>query len=670
MRSFKLYSTVYNFKKYTFLIVYAFLVWMLGVAAEAKVPEPVIVDDSPGYSLKGKLEYIEDRTRSLTIDAINAEKDKLRFSILESDLIYLGFSDSAYWIRFTLKNPDPEKKKLIFEIYNPLIDSVKLYIPAHEGQFRIKTSGREGTFSNRQILHRNILFGLTLAPNSAKTCVLRLESQDLLLVPVKLWLESGFIKKDRQEQVLYGAFFGMLFLTILFSITVIVVLRDRSFFFYMLLVAGVGFLVASETGFGYEYLWPKSTGFFQWSSSFFAAATVIFLNLFSRQFLNLKKHLPAADTAVIVYTAICFISLFFIPSIPVKEQSIIASIHGTLSPAFILFLSIVMLRRGFKPARFFVVSFFIAILSTIMYSLSVFNIVPFTITMLYVFLTGIILTTFTLNLALVDRFVSLTRELETERGMLKERNDQMEIEINLARELQLNLIPDSGPFENIASIYLPMEKVGGDFYDFVRFRDTGKIGVFICDVTGHGVPAAFITSMLKTALMQAGNRRHDPAQMLEYLNDILIRQTIESFVTCIYCVFDRKTRLFHFGNAGHPYPLVIHDNSLQELIGIQNMPLAVYDNASLREMDEFFKTNEFYLKENSKLVLYTDGLSEASPPGQYSRIFKKERMEAVLIENGNLKGDDFIDAIVQNLVAFTGNDDFADDICIISIDVT
>ena len=90
--------------------------------------------------------------------------------------------------------------------------------------------------------------------------------------------------------------------------------------------------------------------------------------------------------------------------------------------------------------------------------------------------------------------------LQAERNQLFDRNRLMKRELEMARRIQQALIPQETPNKNIFSLYRPMEEVGGDYFDFFRIGDEGKIGVFLSDVSGHGVPAAFITSMIKSSI--------------------------------------------------------------------------------------------------------------------------------------------------------------------------
>jgi hypothetical protein len=93
------------------------------------------------------------------------------------------------------------------------------------------------------------------------------------------------------------------------------------------------------------------------------------------------------------------------------------------------------------------------------------------------------------------------RDLENERNELKLYNDQFNEELEMARDIQQTLVPVENSDENIYSIYRPMAPVGGDFFDFLKYREKEKTGIFISDVAGHGVPAALIASMQKSIIL-------------------------------------------------------------------------------------------------------------------------------------------------------------------------
>jgi len=103
---------------------------------------------------------------------------------------------------------------------------------------------------------------------------------------------------------------------------------------------------------------------------------------------------------------------------------------------------------------------------------------------------------------------------------------------------------------DIAARYLPMSAVAGDFYDFL-FIDEKRIGILIADVTGHGIPAALIASMLKVAFAAQAHHANDPACVLAGLNRALCGKFEEHFVTAAYLFIDLQNYLLRYSAAGH-----------------------------------------------------------------------------------------------------------------------
>ncbi len=273
------------------------------------------------------------------------------------------------------------------------------------------------------------------------------------------------------------------------------------------------------------------------------------------------------------------------------------------------------------------------------------------------------------RLDLERKVVERTSELQIERNKLKYKNDIISHEIALARKIQDQLIPDGSPVGYICSLYNPMEEVGGDFFDFITFRENDKIGIFISDVSGHGVPAAFITSMIKTIMLQAGNRRANPAELLHYMNDILHNQTGGNFITSFYGIYDNEKKSIYFSNAGHYAPYIISDSQLRQLQGGKTTAIAMFSNSFLAENGKTFNNHEEVLSPGSKLLLFTDGLIETRPLGCDDLFFEDNGMHEVLIENSHLPCDLFLNTLYQRLVDFRGSESFDDDVCLICLDV-
>ncbi|HOP62438.1 MAG TPA: PP2C family protein-serine/threonine phosphatase [Spirochaetota bacterium] len=262
-----------------------------------------------------------------------------------------------------------------------------------------------------------------------------------------------------------------------------------------------------------------------------------------------------------------------------------------------------------------------------------------------------------------------THELEIERNNLEERNRIMENDIKMAKHIHEQLMPVGTPADFIHSIYKPMDTVGGDFYDFIKFRDPEKLGIFISDVSGHGLAAAFITSMIKTIILQSGEKKLDPADLLKFINEILYDQIGGNFVTAFYGIYNIKTRHLVFSNAGHHPPYIISDGLIKQLEGHKTIPLAIMNNSFLESKDKLFKNSEVTLPTSSKMLLYTDGFVECQPLNNAGPSFEESNMHDLLMYNKNHTSNRFIANLYNDLISHRGSDSFEDDVCLICVDV-
>ncbi len=252
---------------------------------------------------------------------------------------------------------------------------------------------------------------------------------------------------------------------------------------------------------------------------------------------------------------------------------------------------------------------------------------------------------------------------------IEHRNQVLENELKLARRIQTQLIPSESTNRNLAFFYKPMDLLGGDFYDVIRFRDRNSLGIFISDVSGHGVPAAFITAMIKTLILNSGNHKVDPAALLYFLNDVLINLSGGNFITAFYGLFDLDRRFLTFANAGHNPPYLLNGDRLTEIKGNGGPPLAFLPSTELKNKGKPYENNEIYLSKNDRLLFYTDGLTEARTMNQDEEMFGTNRLEKEIQSHKNESPQSFVSGLYQSLVEFRGSENFEDDVCIICMDI-
>jgi len=215
---------------------------------------------------------------------------------------------------------------------------------------------------------------------------------------------------------------------------------------------------------------------------------------------------------------------------------------------------------------------------------------------------------------------------------------EIQNELEMARRIQLSLLPGDFPASadfRVAARYVPMTSVAGDLYDYVVAGD-GQAGLLIADVSGHGVPAALIASMVKmAATSQRGNSGH-PARLLAGMNAALCGNTQGQYVTAAYVFLNARSGELHYAAAGHPAMLILRDGVVTE-VAENGLLLAAAESADYSE-----KT--VALKAGDRLLLYTDGLVEAR--NAEGALFGEDAVTAVMRETGKLTADEAADRLI------------------------
>lgn len=393
-----------------------------------------------------------------------------------------------------------------------------------------------------------------------------------------------------------------------------------------------------------------------------------------------------------VYVVFMVIMTFILPD---NWRSHIIVYFAPIVSIFFMLMSIVILFRAFlrkeEMASYFLVSIVFLVAPIVNDILNLYNVISTGFFSSYgftsfVFFQSILLIrrfglafnmseSLTVELSkakdnLEKKVIKRTRELDHDRKLLKDRNEIIEKELELARNIQKAFIPVAPPNQNISFYYEPMEQVGGDFFDFMQLPDAQKLGVFISDVSGHGVPAAFITSMLKSYLKKSGSYMENPNDLLSYLNDSLIKHTADYFITAFYCIYDSQTHTLSYSNAGHHEPFLVTKDEILPLPTTKRaMPLSIYHNSDLESFGKLFNTESYTVEPGNKLIFFTDGLIEARAGISNNEMFGDKELFDAISENQGLNGQDFIKAITDRLAEYTGTTSLEDDLCIICIDV-
>jgi phosphoserine phosphatase RsbU/P len=236
-------------------------------------------------------------------------------------------------------------------------------------------------------------------------------------------------------------------------------------------------------------------------------------------------------------------------------------------------------------------------------------------------------------------------------------------ELEIAKHIQLSLLPKH-PLQvegvKIAGICLPATHVGGDYFDY--FHTDGMLDVVIADVSGHSVGAALIMAEMRSALRAetrsalTGGANRGPAQILTLLNAVLYDDLSGSdlFITMFYLRLDLAARRLSYANAGHNCPLLFRSNTAACVpLDAEGLILGVKKRV-------LFEEKTLQLKKGDRLLLYTDGVTEAL--NEQGEFFDIPRLGDLFSSYRDKRPETVIRRLIEALHAFRGTTPLGDDV--------
>ncbi|HMW05513.1 MAG TPA: SpoIIE family protein phosphatase [Leptospiraceae bacterium] len=255
---------------------------------------------------------------------------------------------------------------------------------------------------------------------------------------------------------------------------------------------------------------------------------------------------------------------------------------------------------------------------------------------------------------------NLEKIVEERTRTIQSQSQELEKQIMIAKKIQLSLLPEDVPRIKGATLsfrYQPMMGVGGDFIDF-DYKNTNDLILFICDVSGHGVPAAFLATMVKMSLQECYDMKLSPAESIQRIQRSLQGKLSGHFLSAVYCHIDLQKGLMSSANAGHLPILKVGLNEEHQFI-----------NSKGRIICEAFKPSSEQiitkLEVGDKIILYTDGVTEAR--NNKNELFGYERLVDISLKHHFETSFNMCNHIYNSVLSFMGNSDahFTDDITLL-----
>lgn len=261
---------------------------------------------------------------------------------------------------------------------------------------------------------------------------------------------------------------------------------------------------------------------------------------------------------------------------------------------------------------------------------------------------------------------------------LQQKNIQLEEDLDMAREVQRAMLPVGYPTVpagvrveqsriRFCHDYRPSRMVGGDFFTLLRISDA-SIGVFVCDVMGHGLRSALVMAVLRGMLEELAPVAHAPDRLLTELNNdltaVLRRPGQLVFASAFYTVIDVADKRMAWANAGHPVPMLVHADD-GDVVSIEHgetkaPPLGVAAGTS-------YSARGMALRPGDKILIMTDGVLEAE--NEENLQYGRDRFRVEIAQRAAQHIEEVVPSLMSRIEAFSNGRDFKDDVLLLGVEI-
>jgi len=337
-----------------FLFTISFIVLF---SAELKAQKVVEIHDSiPQHIFTFKeIEVLEDDAEQYSFEHIRSDSFDRKFKASISSTPQTKKLNKTYWFKIKIKQNELANKPFLLEFFDQTIDQMTVYIPQSDGSYKIENLGDAQPFNKRLIHHKNFEIPIQNDGTTVKTYYFKIKSSQISDIIIVLRSAEWFISYALDEYFYFGIFNGMILVFSFYNLIMYIAIRQKQYLYYVLYNLSVGFFETSNDGIAYQYFWPNAPAWNQVAYAFALCATSIFALLFTKELLLIKTKAPKINKLIfgvilarLIFFAYCYLfnqNLFsykFIEAIP-------------LSVAF--FTGIYIYKKGYKPARFFVLGY-------------------------------------------------------------------------------------------------------------------------------------------------------------------------------------------------------------------------------------------------------------------------------------------------------------------------
>ncbi len=625
----------------------------------------LLTDQQSFYPLGKDLYYYIDTTNQLGIQEITNPNFQTKFKESTSYNPNFGFQESTFWVKIIVQNERTKKNPFYLEESFPGIDFMDVYMQEGDGFSKVSL-GDNYPFHNRAIKHRNHITLLSIHPVIKNTIFLKFKTKSVMAFRLTLHDESSISLDTSEEQFFFGMFYGIILVLLFTNLFLYFSLKEKLYMYYVAYTFALGMYFFSFNGFAFAFVWPNSIYWNDLANSFFMTLTVITGSRTAIHFLRLNEYSKSVKQFLDLFSLLVTFNLVFLFVLPFRFSNYYLYILIIPIALSILWGTVISLIQKNPLAKFFVFGFVSFIISGILTAFNNLGILDVYISPDFMQMaSGVSIVI--LSIGLGHRYYLLKQknlEMETKSMLVNSRLSKIQNELEISRKIHESLLPAKLPSlinVRINATYLPSGVIGGDFYDFHYLDDT-CIGVFIADVTGHGVPAALFASIVKFSFSREKEFMKEPAKLLSNINLSLFERIGNNFLSAGYFCLDLQNLRITYASCGHP-PLLIWKKEDKEFVELKPKGRLIGISPQIVLHDTIYK-----LDQGDRILFYTDGLTECENINGVP--FAEKELYRFVLENEDLPAKDFSNKLVTTLNAFSATPNrFEDDVTFIVVDI-
>ncbi len=393
--------------KFLKIIFIGILLLLTNTICQSKLPI-VFSDKENMMNIGNSLQIMEDKTNRLSVSEV---LNMTGFSESHQDVPNLGVSKSSYWIKFQLVNQTVEQK-LILELQQPLMDEAELYSISKNGNFIKQRIAEDLPFYKRRYKQPNYLFELNIVPNDTAFYLMKVKSGEQILLPMKIGTCEKILEELDTKDLIFGLYAGIILVMFFYNLFIYLTTLDKSYLYYIIYTACVGLTQANLLGYCFKYLWPDFTWLANQSSYLLPALVGFALTLFVISFLQTKKYTPRLHKGLFILTGIYVLCILLAFAGLYDVSYKLVQLDGMATALYLIFIAIIIAGKGYKPAKFFLLAWFIFLTGVCFFAMKDFGILPYNTFTIYTMPAGSAFEVMLLSFALADRINVLKKEKE------------------------------------------------------------------------------------------------------------------------------------------------------------------------------------------------------------------------------------------------------------------